>query len=71
MAALTNDRLFYKLSNAKKYIILYLTFAVQYLEEVRLLCAEGARGANIGVLRRYIDDNGKKLRSGSSVGSSL
>lgn len=71
MAALSNERLFNKISNPKKYIMLFLVFGVQYLQEVRLICLEGSRGANVGVLRRYMEENGKKLRSGYTVGSSL
>ena len=36
-----------------------------------MICVEGSRGVNVGLLRRYMDENGKKLRSGYTVGSSL
>lgn len=50
-----NERLFNKISNAKKYILLCFVLGLQVLEELRLTCIEGVRTGDIPTFRQHIE----------------
>lgn len=52
---ITNERLFNKMSNAKKYIIFCFALGLQVLEELRLTCIEGGRTGDIPTFRKHIE----------------
>jgi hypothetical protein len=51
--------------------MLYLVLGIQYLDELRLVCVEGARASDIPAFKDYLEANGKKLKNGKGVEYSL